>query len=251
MSKKDLGQVSKTDSAQVGAKAGVGGGAQASAKDLGPASSGTSLSWRVPEWFSDLDQKSLDKLHSFQLLLEKFNRALNLVSEKTLPQSDNVHFSDSILACRAIVGAYPKIDQIYDIGIGNGFPGIVMAILFPSIQVVGVDIDIRKGEFLKQAAHDLGLKNFSMKTQHLENLAEGEVRYGVSRGFASLSKSLVLARKAFGLGGVYFHMKSEDWSSEVASIPIQVCGYWQPALVKQYRLPQGEIEYALVKTERI
>lgn len=207
--------------------------------------------WRLQEWFPHLSQEQHQRLRAFHELLIKFNKTLNLVSDKSLGQADSIHFADSILSVEAIRKAVPKMKELYDFGIGNGFPGFVVSILYPDIQVIGVDIDVRKGEFLKHSAQTLGISNFKMVTKHVENLDEGSVEYAVSRGFAPLSKALVIARRSFKPGGVYFHMKSEEWSNEVASIPSQVCAFWQPALVKEYRLPVGEIRYALVRTDRM
>ena len=48
--------------------------------------------------------------------------------------------------------------KIFDIGSGNGFPGLLMAILDPGHEYNLVESDARKCEFLKHCYHRLELK---------------------------------------------------------------------------------------------
>lgn len=212
----------------------------------------SSISWRIPEWFQDLEKVKLDQLEAFFQELQKFNESLNLVSKKSLLEADNVHFADCILAAQIflkIPGV--KTKRLFDFGSGNGFPGLVFAILEPELRVSLVEIDVRKCEFLKHCAHSIGLKNVNILQQSVESLGENSVELAISRGFAPLSRALVITRKIFAKGGAYYHMKSEEWASEIMQIPAQVCSYWNPELAGEYRLPVGEIKFALVKTEKI
>lgn len=205
--------------------------------------------WRIDEWFLDIEPQKRELLKAFREELLRFNHAINLVSVKSLPLLDLLHFSDSILASR-IIAESTKIDEIHDIGSGNGFPGIVFAILYPEIKVNLVEVDQRKAEFLKHVAAQLKLSNIKVLTQSFESLPAESVRFGVSRGFASVSKSIMSGRRVFSESGVYFHLKSEGWASEIAAIPVQLCSYWTPGLVKEYQLPVGDVHFAVVKTTK-
>ncbi|MEI7973059.1 MAG: 16S rRNA (guanine(527)-N(7))-methyltransferase RsmG, partial [Bdellovibrio sp.] len=186
-----------------------------------------SPSWRIHEWFQDLESGKLEKMEGFFQELQKFNESLNLVSKKSLLEADNVHFADCIMAAKIflkIPGV--KAKTLFDFGSGNGFPGLVFSILDPELRVNLVEIDVRKCEFLKHSAHALGLKNLSILQQGVESLGENSVELAISRGFAPLSRALVITRKVFAKGGAYYHMKSEEWASEIMQIPAQVCSYW-------------------------
>lgn len=206
--------------------------------------------WRISQWFPNLNNASIQKLQKYNALLGKFNKTLNLVSPKTLPFADAIHFADSILAINEITKSY-KVDELYDFGSGNGFPGIVFSILYPDIPVTLVDSDERKCEFLKTVKSDLDLKNLKISNQTIESLPADLVKFGICRGLSSISKAILATRKLFKVGGVFFHMKGEGWASEIAEIPTQLCSFWTPALVSEYRLPIGEIKFAVVKTEKI
>lgn len=209
------------------------------------------IEWRIPEWFQDLNQSVIDNMKKYHDELIKFNRTVNLVSPKTLPYADVIHFADSIIASRLIAQAEPDLDRIYDLGSGNGFPGMVFALLYPSVEVVLVDADQRKCEFLKHVADLLGLKNVVVRNQQIESLEPGSVRICLARGLASLSRAILLARKIVPQGGVFYHLKGENWSAEVGEIPTQLCSVWMPALVGDYKLPVGPLRFAVVKTDKI
>ena len=207
--------------------------------------------WRVDEWFPDLSPEVKTRLKTYHDELIKFNRTVNLISAKTLFVADALHFADSILASKIIHGADPQMDQIYDFGSGNGFPGIVFAILYPSVKVVLVDTDQRKCEFLKHIAATLNLKNVTVENKNVESLPENSVKFAMCRGFASISKSILVTRKCMVKGGHFYHLKSEEWGIEVGEITSQLCSIWTPALMGEYRLPVGAVKFAVVRTEKI
>lgn len=208
-----------------------------------------SIQWRIPEWYPHL------KLHHNKLKklfdeLNRYNQALNLISARTLPIADVIHFADSILGSELILSKNPNIKEIYDIGSGNGFPGLVFGLLNPSIQVYLVDVDVRKCEYLKATSHLLGLSNIAIINKSAESLPEGSIEFCMSRGFANISKSVLLMRKIIKPNGIYFHFKTEEWPKEVAEMPTALCSFWFPELLGDYKLPIGEIKFSIVKTTR-
>lgn len=214
-------------------------------------SSSSSISWRIDTWFPQIDAARRNLLKSFFNDVIKFSRTINLVSAKTLPLLDLVHFADSICAAFELKKLIPTGSTIYDIGSGNGFPGIVMACILSDYKFVLVDTDQRKCEFLKHAVSTLGLSNVSVINSPIESLPEASIDFAVSRGFASISKSLLLTRKAFKTGGNYFHLKGDQWGLEVAAIPTQLCSAWSPALSCEYVLPGTSVKLFIVKTTKI
>lgn len=209
----------------------------------------TPIHWRVPEWFSDLGADKLAKLKIYYDELMRVNKAVNLIGVKTIPMADAIHFADSILASRHIA-ADAKIPEIYDFGSGNGFPGLIYALMNPATKVVCVDSDERKCEFIKHTAAKMSISNIQVLTTQIEKLPDNSVQYGMSRGLASISKAILILRKPFKKTGVLYHMKGEEWFTEVSNIPTQLCAYWKASLVTEYRLPIGEIKFAIAKTEK-
>lgn len=206
--------------------------------------------WRINEWFPELSDQTKKSLKIYHDELLKFNRTVNLIGVKTIPHADAIHFADCILACR-IIQPELKSDVIHDFGSGNGFPGIIFAILLPKKKFKLIEIDQRKAEFLKHLASTLKLENVEVVIRQVEALEAGSVQIAICRGFAPISKAILLSRKIFALKGQFFHLKGEEWATEIADIPTQLCSFWQPSLLGEYKLPVGEVRFSVVKTEKI
>lgn len=205
--------------------------------------------WRIPQWFSALGEEKLNKLKIYQEELFRFNEKLNLISPNTKVNADSVHFADSILAAEKIIAA-TQFSKIHDIGSGNGFPGLVMAILYPEKHFVLIDKDERKIEFLKIMTGRLSLSNVEAKCMKVEDIPEASIECAVSRAFAPLGNAVVVTRKPFKQGGEYYHLKGDSWATEVMDIPVQACSFWSNDLVGEYKLPDGSKSGFVVLTKR-
>lgn len=207
--------------------------------------------WRIEQWFPDLSAEQLDKMRKFHDELQRGNRAANLVSAKTLPMADVIHFADSILACRMIQKENPGLSEIFDLGSGSGFPGMVFGILFPKVRVVLIESDVKRCDFLRQVVSSLGLANVTVENVAIEAVAPGRMKAAIARGLSSISKAILMTRKVMPAGAVLYHMKGENWSAEVGEIPTQLCSVWTPALIGEYKLPLGPMRFAVVRTDKI
>lgn len=216
-----------------------------------PPTNETPPSWRIKEWFPQLDEKSHQLLKLYFLELLKFNKVVNLISSKTVLHADAIHFADSIIASAQVRKKVIQFEPLYDIGSGNGFPGLVYSILYPDQKVILVDSDERKCEFLKHVTNILGLLNTQVMNKKIESFAADSLTQAICRGYAPLSRSLLTLRKVVKSGGQVFHLKADEWSMEVSQIPIQLCSAWQPTMDAEYKLPIGEVKLYVVRTERI
>ncbi|MCC2679719.1 MAG: glucose inhibited division protein [Pseudobdellovibrio sp.] len=210
-----------------------------------------SANWRIKTWFPDIDEKTHEHLYKYFTELQKFNKVVNLISPKTVLHADAVHFADSILASRAVSKKVNKSIYLYDIGSGNGFPGLIYAILNPDQKMALIDSDERKCEFMKHIADTLGLSGVVVQNKKVELLPSNTIEQAICRGFAPLPKALLTLRKAVKKGGNVYHMKAEEWAMEVSQIPTQLCSIWQPALESEYKLPIGDIKMFVVKTTKL
>lgn len=207
--------------------------------------------FRLKEWFPELDEKSLSQLKLFFDYITKTNKTLNLISVKTFPLLDLIHFSDSIIASNIISSNLTNNFPLYDIGSGNGFPGIVFAILNPSKSVIFVENDKAKQDFLRSSIQLLQLKNASVLNDSIESIKDSQIYNAVSRGFLNIPKCILLLRKQFVKGGVYFHLKTDEWGMEVTQIPPQLCSIWNTSLVSSYKLPVGSMLFSVVRSDKL
>lgn len=205
--------------------------------------------WRLSTWFKDISDEKLTQLAAYHSELLFFNGRMNLISPRTEKDADLIHFADAILGGRMIFSR-SKASNIYDVGSGNGIPGIVMSVLWPEKFFTLVDADARKAEYLKHCVNRLGLKNTRVMNARLEDLEVGSIQCAVSRGFANFSKSLLMARRAAALGCEFYHFKGQAWSSEVAAVPAQILANWNPEHVGDYHLPIGETILSILLATR-
>lgn len=212
----------------------------------------STIDWRLRAWFPELSAETHEKLKRYFVELLKFNKTINLISSKTEAQADLVHFADSILASKIVREKINKSKDLYDFGSGNGFPGLVYAILYPDQNVILVDIDERKCEFLKHIGQLLELSNLMVSNTKIELLAADSVHQAICRGFSAIPKAALSLRKIVAKGGVVYFMKSDEWAIEISQIPSQLCSIWKPDLVSEYRLPAGDkARMFVVKTDKI
>ena len=205
--------------------------------------------WRLPHWFPEMDSPTMERLHRYYEELLRFNKKINLVSKKNIDQADQIHFADSVLASRLIIER-SNANEFHDLGSGNGFPGLVMAILYPDRKITVVDRDQRKVEFIKHISWTLGLKNVEHLVSDVENLEENSIENAISRGFAPFSRCLPWALKFIKENGSYYHLKSSDWKSEIDEVDINILNHWIISISSQYRWPESEIGLVVIKTTR-
>ncbi len=120
----------------------------------------------------------LAKLEIYHALLLKWQKAINLVSPKTIDEAWLRHFYDSAQLEPLIL---TSVRQIADLGSGAGFAGLVLAIMRPDIDVHLVESDERKCQFMR---------NVSRETQVSVTIHNGRIENVLS----SLSPDLVMAR---------------------------------------------------------
>lgn len=87
----------------------------------------------------------------YKSLLIKWSKAVNLVSPSTLPDVDKRHFDDS-LQLLPLIPVDAKV--LFDLGSGAGFPGMVLAIERPDLQVHLFESDQKKCAFLSTVSRE-------------------------------------------------------------------------------------------------
>lgn len=211
----------------------------------------TPPSWKIPRWFVNLDAQTQKSLKIYWEELIKFNKTVNLISPKTIIAADSVHFGDSIKSSRIVYENNNNIEEISDLGSGNGFPGLVFAMMYPGVKVNLMDVDQRKCEFLKHVAAKTGTKNVVVQVTNIERLPDDSMETAITRGFASIPKAMMMLRDTVKIGGSIYFLKSEEWSQEVMTLPTQLCSVWTPELVGEYSPPESTAKFFVVKATKI
>jgi len=206
---------------------------------------------KIDEYLPQLSTEQRAKLVKYYETLLYFNNKINLVSSSTAPYAAKHHIADSVLGLEIALKHTPFIHPVYDFGSGNGFPGAVLAILKPEISVTLVERDLRKAEFLKHIAAELGLSNISVYPRPYESLAKEVVSLGVTRALGAIAPLLIHMTSLFRPGATLFHFKSDSWTTELANCPTQIFTKWDIQNIGQYTLPESPIQRFVIASKRI
>ena len=98
-----------------------------------------------------VSHETMEKLEIYHALLFKWQKAINLVAPSTLQDSWQRHFADSAQLAQHIS---ESTKTVADLGSGAGFPGLVLAIMRPDIEVHLVESDERKAQFLRTVSRE-------------------------------------------------------------------------------------------------
>ncbi len=125
------------------------------------------------------------RLDQYQALLLKWQKAVNLVSGKTLDEVWDRHFVDSAQLL-PLIPAGKK--TLFDIGSGAGFPGLVLAIMNPALDVHLIESDHKKCTFLSTVSRETKTP-VTIHSERVENMSKKIVPAIVTaRALASLDK---------------------------------------------------------------
>ncbi len=158
----------------------------------------------------------LDKMASLVVLLEKWNKALNLTAIRDPMQMVVLHILDSAVVSPLIKD---RGNNIADVGTGAGFPGLVLAILNPDKHFTLIDSVAKKLSFVRTAMVSLNLKNISIINDRCENI-EPEIKFDciLSRAFAPLCKIIDWCKDLISDDGVFIAMKANLENDELDQI---------------------------------
>lgn len=126
------------------------------------------------------------KLDKFYSILIEENKKVNLTRIVDKTEFYVKHVLDSALPffqTKDLV--LPK--SILDIGSGAGFPGIVLALFFPEIQVILTESIGKKARFLELAKHTLELKNVEVISDRVEKIQNKQVDLVTARAVTDLT----------------------------------------------------------------
>ncbi|MGB4107498.1 MAG: 16S rRNA (guanine(527)-N(7))-methyltransferase RsmG [Alphaproteobacteria bacterium] len=144
-----------------------------------------------PEDFArafNVSRETISRLQAYHDLLVKWQKAINLVSPKTLEDIWERHFADSAQLAAHI----PENTKVADLGSGAGFPGLVLAVMRPDLEIHLVESDSRKCEFLKNVSRETKTK-VQVHSDRVENALAGiGPGYITARAFAPLEELLGL-----------------------------------------------------------
>ncbi|MBQ9834399.1 MAG: 16S rRNA (guanine(527)-N(7))-methyltransferase RsmG [Bacilli bacterium] len=163
----------------------------------------------------NVTEKELSLLEKYYEYLVEYNSHTNLTS---ITDKDLVylkHFYDSISVAQSY--DFTKELKVLDIGTGAGFPGVILKIFFPKLELVLLDSNNKKTTFLINLIEKLGLENVTVVNDRAENyIKQNRESFDIviSRAVANTAILLELGIPFLKVGGNLIVMKA---SSEVTN----------------------------------
>ena len=164
-----------------------------------------------------LSEHQLNQLDKYYNMLVEYNKNINLTAITEYDQVLLKHFYDSLTITKAIELTNQKI---CDIGTGAGFPGIVLKIAYPDLEITLVESLTKRCVFLNEVIKELDLKNIKVVNQRAEEFSQNNIEYFdiiTSRAVAKLNILLELSIKSLKIGGYYVALKA-NVDEEIKSI---------------------------------
>ena len=157
-----------------------------------------------------------EKLIEYYNLLISWNEKINLTSITDKQEVFIKHFYDS-LSINQVVDL-TQIDTLCDIGTGAGFPGIVLKIMFPNIEITLVDSLTKRIKFLEEVKTRLKLDKLNIVNSRAEDFArKNREQYDIvtSRAVAKLNVLLEISFSLVKVNSYFIAMKSTNYDEEI------------------------------------
>jgi 16S rRNA (guanine527-N7)-methyltransferase len=161
----------------------------------------------------DVSRETGDRLEVLVSTLERWQKAINLVSRTTLGDVWRRHVLDS-------AQLKPLIPQgaktLADLGSGAGFPGLVVAALCPDLEITLMESDARKAAFLGEAARRMTLeKPPKIVVGRVESVPPIRADVITARALAPLGQLLGWADRHRTDTAICLFHKGKGWQAEV------------------------------------
>ncbi len=142
--------------------------------------------------FPALSNSQIDKFVLFEKLFKSWNSKVNLISRRDTDFLFERHICYS-LAVTFFFKFKPKT-KILDVGTGGGFPGIPLAIFFPSVNFTLIDRTEKKIKIIDFIKKDLKIKNVKTIVGDVKNL-KSKFDFVLGRAVTKMEKFVPLVKK--------------------------------------------------------
>jgi len=167
----------------------------------------------------NVSHEQVDALLEYHRLLVKWNSAYNLTAIRNAMAMIDRHLVDSL----GVIEYLSDIKRLIDVGTGGGMPGIIIAIMFPGMQITLLDSNGKKTRFLQQVKMSLKLENVTVVQSRLEAFDVSQDALFdciTSRAFATLKDMVEKSHQLLADNGQYLAMKGLYPTDEISQLPL-------------------------------
>lgn len=165
----------------------------------------------------ELTDRQIEKFLLYYEMLVEWNGFMNLTAITEYDEVMKKHFIDSLSLIKAYDLSQEK--KVIDIGTGAGFPGLVLKIAFPQLEITLLDSLNKRIQFLDAVIQNLSLTGVETVHGRAEDFAKPEklrecFDLAVSRAVSNLSILSEYCLPFVKQGGYFISYKSEKISEE-------------------------------------
>ncbi len=154
-----------------------------------------------------LNNEQLNQIKIYKEFLKEYNKHTNLTRIVDDEDIYLKHFYDSLTVCKYI--DFSSYKNLLDIGTGAGFPGMVLKIVFPKLNVTLLDSNNKKITFLKELSTKLNIEVDLIQERSEKYIINHREFFDIviSRAVASLPTLLELSIPFVKKNGYFIAMK--------------------------------------------
>ncbi len=155
----------------------------------------------------NVTEEKLEQLDIIYNTLVETNKTMNLTR---ITEKDDVylkHFYDSLTLAK--VYDLSKVNTLCDIGTGAGFPGLVLKIFYPNLEITLVDSLLKRVKYLNNLIDKLQLTGIKAYHIRAEDLIKENKKFDIvtARAVSALPKLLLWTMPLVNKNGSFLAMK--------------------------------------------
>lgn len=200
----------------------------------------------------ELTEEQLNSLDIYCKYLLEYNSHTNLTAIKEEEQVYLKHFYDSLTFIKAI--DLTNINNLIDVGTGAGFPGMVLKIIYPNVEVTLLDSNNKKITFLQELSKKLNLDKINFFHGRAEDFCQkNRESFDVvtARAVSNMTTLTELCMPLTKVGGYYIPMKGSNEEEVKDSLDaIEILGGIVRENIK-FNLPIENSGRQIIKIEKV
>ena len=165
-----------------------------------------------------VDEDAFSRLDTFAEMLIETNKSFNLTAIKEPDDVTVKHFADCLSIFKYV--DIPENAKIIDVGTGAGFPGLVLKLYRPDIQMTFLDSTKKRLGFIENVLNECGIKGdiLHMRAEEAAQLAKYREKYdfATARAVAALPVLSEYCLPFVKVGGSFVSMKSAESNEEIS-----------------------------------